>query len=233
MNIIDVVVLIIILLAALNGFRRGVLNSIAMFISTFVVFIVAYYLKNPVSIFLYEYMPFFKLGGVFSNAPVFNIFIYEAISYFITISLLGFLIRILANVTGAIEALLKATVVLSIPSKILGFVFGIFLGWIVSFLLIFVLMMLAPNLEMVNNSKSRDLLMNNTPVLSGIANNTYNGLSEVYEIVMNKDSKDPNIESLDVMLKYDIITISSADKLVEKGKIEKRATSVIDKHRAN
>ena len=84
MNILDYLILIIIILGALYGYKRGFIGSLINFIGTIVVIILAFYLKNPISVFLYEHFPFFKISGFYSGISVYNILIYEGISFLIT-----------------------------------------------------------------------------------------------------------------------------------------------------
>ncbi|MFA7064883.1 MAG: CvpA family protein [Bacilli bacterium] len=234
MNIIDYLIIIIIVLAILNGFRQGIINSVVTFIGTLLVFILAFYLKNPVSSFLYEHLPFFTLGGKFAGVTVFNILIYEAISYLITISLLAIILRIIAKVTGAVNSLINATLVLGFPSKILGSLVGLFQGYILVFLLVFILSLISGTATKVNESKYAGIIMEKTPVLSEVVGDTYNSVNEVYKIV-NKDNinkDEANLDSLDVLLKYEILSCKSADKLINKGKLTTPgAVSVVDKYR--
>ncbi|MDD2505358.1 MAG: CvpA family protein [Bacilli bacterium] len=236
MNIIDWLIIIIILLALFNGFRKGVINSVVTFIGTLLVFVLAFYLKNPISVLLYEYLPFFKLTGRFEGISVVNVLIYEGISYLVTISLLAIILKIIAKVTGAVNALLNATLVLGIPSKILGAGVGFFQGYIISFIIIFILGLISGTSTMVNQSKYAEVLMEKTPLLSNIVDDTYNSVKEVYNIssfYQNEEDKDEaNLKSLDILLKYEILDIASADKLIEKEKITaKGAKEIIDKHR--
>ena len=73
MNILDYLILIIIILGALYGYKRGFIGSLINFIGTIVVIILAFYLKNPISVFLYEHFPFFKISGFYSGISVYNI----------------------------------------------------------------------------------------------------------------------------------------------------------------
>ena len=77
MNILDYLILIIIILGALYGYKRGFIGSLINFIGTIVVIILAFYLKNPISVFLYEHFPFFKISGFYSGISVYNILIYK------------------------------------------------------------------------------------------------------------------------------------------------------------
>ena len=236
MNIIDWLIVVIILFAIINGFRQGVINSVVTFIGSLLVFVLAFYLMNPVSTLLYEYLPFFKLGGKFAGVTVFNVLIYEGISYAITISLLSIILKLISKVTGAVNALIKATLVLGLPSKILGAIVGFFQGYIIAFIIIFIFGLISSTNIKVNESKYSSILLEKTPVLSSIVDDTYSSIKEVYDITKahekNENKEQANLESLDVLLKYEILSISSADKLIEKEKITTiGAKEIIDKYR--
>lgn len=236
MNMIDYIILAILLISALVGFRNGVINSVVTFIGTLLVIILAFYLKNPISQLLYNYLPFFKLGGKFAGVTVFNVLIYEGISYLITIILLAAILGIIGKITGGINKLVNATLILGLPSKILGAIIGLVEGYIIAFIVVFILGLISGTSTMVNESKYADTLLDKTPVLSGIVSNTYNSVVDVYNICVNyendKDKTLANQESLDTVLKHQILTTESADKLIEKKKLNfDGAKEIVDKYR--
>ena len=64
--------------------------------------------------------------------------------------------------------------------------------------------------------------MEETPYLSKYTGKTvkiYNDLYEVIDNKGNKTNKQINEEAMDLMLKYDIITPESAEKLIDKNKV--------------
>ena len=144
MNFIDYMIIAIILLAAFYGFRKGVLNATVTFVGSLIVIILAYYLKTPISILMYQYLPFFDLGGRFSGITIFNVLLYEGISYLATIVILAYIFRILIKVTGVVEKFMNATLVMGIPSKILGTFVGLLQGYVLAFIIVFLLAMATP-----------------------------------------------------------------------------------------
>ena len=233
MNIIDYIMITILILAALIGFRKGVLGSIVTFVGTLIVIIIAYYLKNPLSTLLYQWLPFFSLGGKFAGVSVFNILIYEGISYLLTMVILATILGVIIKVTGVVDKIINATVILSLPNRILGAVCGLLEGYILAFIIFFILN-LAGGATIVNNSRYANYVLESTPVLSKVMQKTYHSISEVYQICTDaKDSKDEaNLKSLDVLLKYEILSVASADKIIELGKIKTPgAGEVVDKYR--
>ena len=236
MNFIDIIVLVVILLAGINGFRKGIINSVVLFVGSLIVFILAFYLKNPVSIILYKYLPFFNLSGKFAGITVFNILIYEGISYLITISLLGIIFKIVTKVTGMVSGVINSTIVLGFPSKILGAIIGLLEGYVVAFILLFIFGLMSGTATKVNNSKFGNPILENTPVLSGIVGDTYNSIKEVYDVCLLyenvKDKDTGNLESLDILLKYEILNVKSADELITVKKITTPgANEVVNKYR--
>ena len=67
MNILDYLIIAVLIISLLVGFKKGVLNCLVTFIGTLAVIVLAFYLKNPVSIFLYNNLPFFDLSGNYSG----------------------------------------------------------------------------------------------------------------------------------------------------------------------
>ncbi len=235
MNVLDYIIIGVLLISALAGFKKGFINSIIAFVGTLLVIILAYYLKNPISIFLYEHLPFFNLGGKFAGINSISILIYEGLSFMITIVILSTIVGVIVKVTGVFGKIVDNSIILTLPSKILGTICGFVEGYIVAFILIFILSLL-PSTSLVNDSKYANNIMTKTPVLSNITEKTFNSVTEIYDIVTNyennKDKEAANKESLNVLLKYEILSVNSADKLLEKGKIDfNGAKEVIDKYR--
>ena len=74
-------------------------------------------------------------------------------------------------------------------------------------------------------------MLENTPILSEIVDDSVIMMKD-FEILKsdyskNKDANEFNLEVLDLFLKYDILSIDSADKLIEKNNAE----TVLSKYR--
>ena len=83
MNIIDIGIILIIIMGGIVGFKRGFFNQLVSSIGFFVIVVLSFLLKNPLSVFLYEHLPFFKFGGIIKGVTVLNIFLYEIIAFII------------------------------------------------------------------------------------------------------------------------------------------------------
>ncbi len=236
MNLLDYIIIIVLILSALIGFKKGFISSIVAFVGTILVIILAFYLKNPISIFLYEHLPFFSLGGKFAGMSIVNILIYEAISYIVTLVVLSFILGIVVKISGIFNKLVHATIVLTLPSKILGAICGFIEGVIIAFILVFVLGLISPVSSLYNESKYAETLLEKTPVLSSIVGDTYKSIVEIYDIAIKNENKDDktsaNLDSLNILLKYEILDPNSAEKLVKDGKLEiNGASDIINKYK--
>lgn len=220
LNILDAVIILFLLMGAVIGFKRGIIQSIVMFFGTIIAIVLAYYLKNPLSTILYTYLPFFKFGGIFEGVSVINILIYEAIAFLVAFGILMIILKVLVAITGLIEKLLKATIVLGIPSKILGAIFGVIEAFVILFILLYCINQFSWFSNITKESKFNNQILNSTPILSNAVENGFNSFKEIYDLEDKyKNSNEYNKEALEILLKNDVITTDSVRKLIEKDKI--------------
>ncbi len=236
MNIFDVIIILFILSGAVVGFKRGLTRELVSLVSFFAIVILAFMLKNPISIFLYEHLPFFKFGGILKGVTVLNIALYEIIAFLIMVIILSVIFKILAVITNLFEKILKMTVILSIPSKIAGAVVGIIESYIWVFIVLYILSFPIFNIGILNESKYKNNILNNTPLLSGFIEPTMKVLDEFgdlknkYETTEN--ASEFNRETLDLFLKYDVVTVESVDKLIENDKLKiDNVEEILNKYR--
>ena len=234
MNIVDIIILVILLLSSLKGFKNGLLPTLVNFVGIFLVFIIAFYIKSPLSILLYENLPFLSFGGIFKGVIAINILFYEAISYGLTILVLGILFGIAKRLSKIIEKILKMTVIFTLPSKILGAVVGLFEGVLFSFLILFIASVVNSLVPYVKESNLSSIILNKTPIISSVTNNLIGSSNEIYDtIIKNKNDKNiANLESIDILMKYDILSYESANKLVSDKKLKINGIeNVIEKYK--
>lgn len=236
MNIFDVIIILFILSGAVVGFKRGLTRELVSLVSFFAIVILAFMLKNPISIFLYEHLPFFKFGGILKGVTVLNIALYEIIAFLIMVIILSVIFKILAVITNLFEKILKMTVILSIPSKIAGAVVGIIESYIWVFIVLYILSFPIFNIGILNESKYKNNILNNTPLLSGFIEPTMKVLDEFGDLKNKYESTENasefNRETLDLFLKYDVVTVESVDKLIENDKLKiDNVEEILNKYR--
>lgn len=237
MNIVDAIIILLILACGVTGFKRGVLKQTVSTVGFIIVVILAFYLKNPIAEFLSLHLPFFTFGGNLANVASINIILYQLISFILVIMVLEVVLSILIKVTGVIEKILKFTIILGIPSKVLGFIVGIVEGFIISFIILFFLRQPGFNLKIFDGSKLTNPILNSTPVLSNVAAGFVDTFNDLYELgndyyEQKLDENTLNLKSIDVMLEHKIITPNYVIKLVDAKKIKiDGIDSVINKYR--
>ena len=224
--LLDIIIIMFIVFGALIGFKRGIIKQSVITIGMILVLILSFILKNPVSSFLYEHLPFFNLFGVYENISIINILIYELIAFFIVFSLLSIIFLILVKVSSIIEKLLKVTVILAIPSKILGAIFGAIEYYLITFIVLFVLMQPVFNLnenKFFSESKVKSTILDKTPIVSNKIKPTVDSVTEITKITKDKDDytdEEFNCKITDIMVKNKVITKKSLDYLIKEGKIK-------------
>lgn len=224
MNILDILIIIFVLFGAVLGFKRGFTKEIVKALGFIAVIIVAYFLKNPLSVFLYEKLPFFKFG-IFKSMEILNILLYEILAFIICIVILSVVLKILSAITTVFEKILNATVILGIPSKIAGAVVGIVYHFIFVFIILYVLSFTLVDNDFVYNSKFRQPILNNTPLLSGLMDKSVSVIDEFIEVKNKYNDKEVsenefNYQAFELFLKYDVIKPESLEKLISDGKVD-------------
>lgn len=224
MNVIDVAVILLILCAGVIGFKRGFFKQIVMTVGLLLVYVVSFKLKDPLADWMSLNLPFFNFAGVFEGATVLNIILYQAIAFIIVFSLLMIIFRIVLSITKVVEKILKLTIILAIPSKIGGFIVGIVEGYIIMFIALFILSQPFFKIDVVEESKLREPILNSSPLLSNIVSSTNNALNDIYELekdfIKNKNVEYFNNKTAKILVDYKIVDKEYINKLNEKGKID-------------
>ncbi len=230
LSIIDAIIILFLFMGAIVGFKKGVIKSVVSFVGTILVLMLSFSLKNPLSVFLYTYFPFLNVG-----IAVLNILIYEGIAFLILFLLFSSILRIVIKISGIIETLLKFTIILGIPSKILGAIFGFLEMYVFTFVILFLLAQFNVHNSLITDSKVANFILGRTPLVSSIVNESYNAIKEVVDLnkkyTTTQDKDKLNQDGLDILLKYKVLSVENANKLVEKKKLKiNNAEGIIKKY---
>lgn len=237
MNIVDILMIVLLISYVLKGFKNGAIKETVTFVGGLLVLVISYVLKNPVSVYLYENLPFFNFGGIFAGVSVLNIVIYELIAFVAVYFILSTIYRILVLGTNIIETLLKVTVILEIPSKIIGLVVGFVEGIVIIFILLFIMIQFPFSRTYINESTYGNKVLTGTPILSDATEDIYKSLDEIYAVAEQyKDSSDKtqvNREAFEILLKYKILDVENANYLITTNKLSiDGAESIVEKYRS-
>lgn len=224
MNMIDALIILGILFCGAMGFKKGFTKELVSFLGFFLVVVLAFVLKNPISKILYQNLPFFTFGGVLKGVTALNIIVYEVLAFFIVVFLLTFVWKILLFATSIFEKLLNMTIILGIPSKILGMIVGIVEGFVWAFILLYIFTLPIFHIDEMQNAKLAAPILKNTPILSEFTKDFKRALDEFAELKEDYKEKgnaeEFNYNTLEILLKYNIIEVDAAKELEKKGKLK-------------
>ena len=224
MTIVDAIVILFLLLGAVLGFKKGAIRSLVGLVGTIAVVVVAYYLKNPVADLLYNFVPFFDFSGSAQGLVTLNILVYESIAYVLVFVILYGLLSLILRLTGIIEKFLTMTIILGIPSKIIGAVLGFLEAVVFSFIILFVLLQFNGSHAFIKESTVAMSILDKTPLIGAMVSDTYDAIVEISDLqekYQDSASKDEyNAEILGIMLRYNVVTPDTARKLIDNGKLD-------------
>lgn len=212
MNFIDILIIILLIFGFVVGFKKGAIKSSVELILLILVCIIASILKNPISIFLYKSLP------LFNKLLVLNILFYEVIAFLICFSILMIAGKIILKFSGILDRIINATIILKLPSKIIG---G-FLGFIQTYIICFIILVFFSSSGYLKNSKISTTMIYKTPVVSNYTSDICNKQKLIFKTIneyKNSGEEKANYETLKVMVDNNFITKDNLKYLVEKKKV--------------
>ncbi len=233
LSIVDAIIVVIILLGGLIGFKNGAIKEGVKFVGIVVILVISFALKDNLMVLMYENLPFFDFFGIIRGLSSINILFYQFIAFLVIFAALTFILRVLLVITGLIEWLLKLTIFLRGISKVVGIFVGLLEYYVYVYIALYILSMPVLNLSYVANSNLGNNILENTPILSNLTDNTITVYSNVWDIVKNKENKsneEVNTLVLATLLDNKLITPSSAKKLIDSNKIIINDTSILDNY---
>ena len=238
MNIIDIIVILGIAFCAYIGMKKGFIKSLVSFVGIIVVFILAYFMKNPIADWLCINLPFFNFTGSFKGATILNVIFYQIVAFIIMFSLLMTAYHVVVRLSGIVERLLKMSFLLAIPTKIGGLIVGIFEGVLISLIAIIILSLPILKFSWVEDSAIRNYLYNISPVVGNVTGSMNESVDEILKLKEkfdnDEDKEEFNLSSLDVLLKHKAMKVSLAEKLVNSGKLNintEKAMEIVNKYK--
>lgn len=225
LNIFDVGIILLLIMFLIVGFKNGVIREAFALIGIIAVFILSFVFKGLLGNLMCIILPFFKLSGIIEGFSVINILIYQIIAFMLVFAILLTIYEIFLKISKFIQKLVNLTIILILPSKLLGAVVSLIKGVIVLFAVFIVLMIPLKNSELFTGSTMVNQILYKTPILSQSSNNYINTVEEIYNLaekVSNKkiSTNDANLELLDMMLKHKIVNKSTVESLVKLHKLD-------------
>lgn len=221
--IVDILIIVFLIGGIIVGYKKGFFENTVRLIGSIIALAGAYFLKNPLSVYFYTKLPFFKLPGALEGVSSINIICYELISFIIVWILISIVLAILAKIFKLERLTMTVVTKLRIPNKILGVV----VGFVESYLFVYFGVMLCMFAANVFDFKMENRLANyvfETPVLHETFGPTYSALTDItllaqkYENINDKMAF--NAEAVEILIKYDLVSEENIELLIEQGKIQ-------------
>lgn len=223
MSIVDIFIIVFILIGGLLGLKRGAVKEFISAIGFFVIVVLSFLLKNPLSVIFYENLPFFKFGGIFKGVTALNIALYELIAFLVVALVLTFIWKLVEYASNIMQKIINMTILLGLPSKIIGFIIGLLEYYVLAFIIIYILTLPIFSVKSVIESKNAKFILNDTPIISSFVKESTGFIGEFIELrdkyQVTESANQFNYETLDLFMKYDIVDVKSVKKLKEKNKI--------------
>ena len=228
--VVDIAIIFGLISGAMIGFRRGFFSQTINFVGFIVAVALAFLLKDWLAAIFCKHLPFLN----FNDIIIFNVLFYEILAFIIILSIILSIFRIVFTITKVFERVLKYTVLLGIPSKILGAIVGVIQFYII---IVFVLIFLAqPSLGLspVHESTFASTMMssadNRFSPVGGVAT-AFREITDLEDVV-TLDEDEMNLRVLDIMLDRGITRVSLIEDLVKRNRLPiENIESVLNKHR--
>lgn len=225
LNIFDIGIILVLISFIVVGFKKGVIKELVSLVGIILVFILSWNLKGFIGNFLCLNLPFIEFKGAISNISSLNIMMYQMIAFIIIFSLLLGIYSISLKISRIVQKLVNMTLVLWIPSKILGAVVSFIKGYLILFIIFVFLMIPLGNYSIFKESTFIDIILNKTPIVSKHTSSFTKPISEIIDLskkVNNKKitAKEANKRAISIMINYDVIDKNTVEKLYEKKKLK-------------
>lgn len=225
MSIIDIGIILFILCFILIGAKQGLIKTGVSLVALVIIFVISYVFKEHIGNFLCKYLPFFNFSGNIKGLVSLNILIYQLAGFLIILAVLMGVYTIIMTLTGWIQKLVNMTILLKLPSSIGGGIIGLIEGYLVTFLILLIAMIPMQTMTLLKESKLADFILNKTPIVSESTSDLTKSASEIYSLVdqvTNKkiDINEANLKSIDIMIRYKVITPHTVEQLIVLDKLE-------------
>ena len=221
--IIAIVILAYIILGMYDGYKKGFFDYFIKLGGFIVIVVLAYFLKKPLSVFLYTHLPFFKLGGIFEGVSSLNIVIYELIAFIAVFIVLYIIYKVICLVTNVIDKLVNKIPLIGLPNKLLGLGLG-FLRAILTLYFVVAVIKIGSNFFGYQMVPSAADYITKIPIVKKTFGATIDSLEEITKLAKEyentQDKEEFDMKVLEILNKYALIDKENIDVLIDEGKIK-------------
>ena len=226
MSIVDIGIILALILFPIIGWMRGVIKETVSLVGLIAVFIISYTFKEEIGNVLCKFLPFLTFSGNIKGLVSLNILIYQMIGFITIFSILFLAYQIIVLVSGLLQTIIKWTKILDKPSKILGAIVGGVCGYLIIFAVLLVSVVAFQNHEEMKKSFLSKIIVYKTPIISYYTKDISTTVNNIYDLVEDLENEEisinqANLEIIDTMIKYDVVSKKTVEQLVVLDKLKK------------
>lgn len=220
--IVNFIIVFYIGMEVIIGYKNGFFEKKIEFLIYFLIFIVSYLLREPLTLFLCNHLPFFRFDGLFRGVSSLNILVYDTISFLLIFTILSIIACVILRITNLTDKIVSLIHFFGLPNKILGALVGLIKSLIFLYFFVFLLFCFG-NLLDYNMKDSFANKIIKTPILDNVFGNSVYSWIEItdnaldFEDTSDKNELDKNV--CVILLKYNIISNDDLQLLVDNDKI--------------
>ena len=203
--IISIVIIILLMFGIIIGAKRGFTYQLIKMLGIFLVLTLSFLLKNKLALLFLNHFNFIEID------PAISILFYRGISFIILFFIFRLVLKLILKLSKNFEKVLNATIILGIPSKILGAILGFIEYYIYIFIILVILSIPIFKLDLKNSFVAR-FMLNKTPLLS--SNNNVELIDEL-SLELNKGDEFSETEMVDILVKHKVIKEEDADNFIK------------------
>ena len=132
---------------------------------------------------------------------------------------------IVVKISGIVQKIVHMTVILWLPSKLIGAVVAFITGYVMVFVVLLALLIPLKDTDIFKNSKFANYIVYDTPILASSSANISTSINEIYELGEDLSKGDiskneANVKTMDILLKYKVVSAETARELVVLDKLD-------------
>ncbi len=240
MAAIDIVVLLLLVMFGVVGWKQGIIKEAVQLVGMIIILVIAFVFKSQLGNIFCKWLPFFNFNGSpIEGMTALNVLFYQLLGFVVIFMVLYAIYTIILKISGVFQKIIDWTLILLIPSKIGGLIIGLIEGYILLFVILLIITGLpASYTSNFTNSNLVQTIVYKTPILSSASKDVTNSMKDIYVLVDEVAQKkiktnEANLKTIDIMLKYDLVTPKTVEQLVILDKLKgiKGIESVIEKYK--
>ena len=225
MNIFDIGIILLLIMFIIVGFKNGVIKELFSLVGIIIVFYLAFLLMGYLGNIFCLVFPFFDFYGTLKGITALNLLLYQAIAFILIFGILLSLYALVLKISKVLQKIVNMTIILWLPSKILGALVGLCSGIIFLYVIFVILIIPIGNYSIYTDSVLVDKIVYNTPVISKSTEKFTKTSFEIANLknrVVNKEISvnDTNLKTIEIMLDNNITNRKTIERLIKLNKLK-------------